>query len=369
VARPIFIHDFGEFVPTWPSKWATWSGDYDAALMGRIAEAFRFAMRRSASQTADLWTLLVGRHSEFIGLLRDGRLKEADDYLVDMCSTPLTHGFQQGDVTADALRTSEGSRRHVRTNDVDKLMALAAALRVIPVQNPEQGDASPWLRMPPDAILDLIEDKAGVRIAAPAFQGGLWALETRRGLLSARDFMAFYVARRIHDLVADRDARICEIGGGLGNLMFYLRTAGYRRLFLVDLPTIAALQAYFLAKNLGADALALAGEQATSAVTLACPADFPQGRYDLVVNVDSFPEMATAVAEDYLRKIRDSAHLFLSINQEALSARTGREGDVQERVGDMAQRVGGFRLVSRAPYWMRLGYVEEVYEVIHSTGQ
>ncbi len=89
----------------------------------------------------------------------------------------------------------------------------------------------------------------------------------------------------------------------------------------------------------------------------------------MVVNVDSFPEMNTKVMEGYLRKIQLSTSRLLSINQEAMYFRSRPDvDDIQERVGDVVDKIGDFRRLARFPFWMRKGYVEELYEPMPRLG-
>ncbi len=76
------------------------------------------------------------------------------------------------------------------------------------------------------------------------------------------------------------------------------------------------------------------------------------------------PEIIQATVEDYLRQIRrTSRRYFLSINQEG-GAFAGRPELRQIIVPQLAAAVGGFKRQARYPYWIRKGYVEEVYEVL-----
>ena len=83
----------------------------------------------------------------------------------------------------------------------------------------------------------------------------------------------------------------------------------------------------------------------------------------MVVNQDSFPEIERAFVVDYLRHIRRFAGRLLSINQEA-AAVAAADGRCQHVVSELVDSVGGFVRVSRVPYWLRRGYVEEIYEVV-----
>ena len=82
-------------------------------------------------------------------------------------------------------------------------------------------------------------------------------------------------------------------------------------------------------------------------------------RYDLVINQDSLPEMPPETAAMYISRIRTIAPLFYSINQEAAAPNTDefRQVIVPELVG----RDGGYQRLSRNLFWLRDGYVEEVY--------
>jgi hypothetical protein len=84
-------------------------------------------------------------------------------------------------------------------------------------------------------------------------------------------------------------------------------------------------------------------------------------RFDLVLNQDSFPEMAPATVRDYLVWIRSCAKRLLSINHESKPpyGRDLAHASVPEEIA----RVGGFELHDRYPYWLRRGYVVEVYGV------
>jgi hypothetical protein len=70
-----------------------------------------------------------------------------------------------------------------------------------------------------------------------------------------------------------------------------------------------------------------------------------------VLNVDSITEMDFQHAFDYVQKIRRCAARFLSINHEAnpFSAK------------DLLSKCGARTRALRYPYWLRKGYVEEIF--------
>ncbi len=85
------------------------------------------------------------------------------------------------------------------------------------------------------------------------------------------------------------------------------------------------------------------------------PIDFlsSEERFDLVVNVDSMPEMSIEFICDYFQKICSVSDTFLSINHE-FNAHT---------VANAAQSIARLERTARVPYWMRRGYVEELFRV------
>lgn len=346
---------------------------YDGLLLRRIATALARSLAQTAGASDDVWTGIVANHRHFVEMLSSGQLEAANDLLARMFATSLTYGFDQHGGAYDLLVTEPAHLRFVHQLAFDKLLSLAAYLRVVPLQNIEQGDFTPYLKASPDSLLEGIEAKIGVPIVAPPFHGGLYGIRTDHGLFSERSFSALYVALRVKELMAGIAApRVCEIGGGTGYVAYYCSMLGVTDYTIVDLPTVSAVQAYFLAKNLpgSSDQIVLAGEVDSTtggegSVKLMSGADFEAGprRFDLVVNVDSFPEMGGTVLRAYLGHIRSYARLLLSVNQEAMAARSAQPGDHQERVGDVIDRLGGFRRLTRFPSWVRPGYVEELYEM------
>jgi hypothetical protein len=154
-----------------------------------------------------------------------------------------------------------------------------------------------------------------------------------------------------------RGGRVGEIGAGLGRVAYYARCLGIADYTIVDVPIVNVI---------GPDRIVLCGEARphdTSSVVIAPAQSFGDaslGSFDLVLNQDSLPELGPTVAADYVRKIRGCAQRFLSINHEAETAiSASSRHQVVHRVVD---EVGGHRTIHRFPYWLRTGYVEELFE-------
>ena len=146
--------------------------------------------------------------------------------------------------------------------------------------------------------------------------------------------------------------RIVEIGPGLGRAAYYARKFGLSNYTTVDLPLGNIVQACFLSRALGEDAIALPGESAQiGQVRIETPSWFlaTEEKFDIVLNVNSMTEMSFDNANAYVEKIVAASCAFVSINHEINTFKTA---DLPALKGLSGQRF---------PYWMRKGYVEELY--------
>lgn len=111
------------------------------------------------------------------------------------------------------------------------------------------------------------------------------------------------------------------------------------------------LKATSSACTLGEDTVSFYGEKSSS-IRILPPTEFldASDRYDLVVNVDSLTEMGRDTAWSYCQAINTRANRFLSINHERNSL----------AVRDLCAEIG-MDLSARAPYWLRRGYLDEVF--------
>lgn len=205
-----------------------------------------------------------------------------------------------------------------------------------------------------ESLLERIDDAIGSSIQFPNPFAGEAGLATSRGVASYRAVQAIFQAWRIVELVdAKPGVRVLEIGAGLGRTAYYATKFGVSDYTIIDIPLSNVAQATFLGRTLGSDAITLFGEDGSGVRILPPPAFLDaDDRYDLIVNVDSLTELAPDVARSYAAAIKARAALFLSINHEY------RAFTVRELFSEI-----GVTASSRAPYWMRRGYVEEVFPV------
>lgn len=256
-----------------------------------------------------------------------------------------------------------GARQHARARDrgfakrlagwtYDKLVSLAEAVGVLPLENPENGRWGENALTDPAELFAGVEAALGADLAPPASVGGHLGIAVGRGIvLHMRMLDAIHAAWRLRQLAdtagLGNDARIAEIDGGAGLTAYYALRLGLTRYRLFDMPTMNAIQAYLLA-----------GAGPLQPEPLADFATQPPGSIDILFNADTLPGMEQGAAVAHLR---DAArigiqHVF-SINHEV--AAPG-----QTPVSDLLREAGGYRLAARHRHWLRAGYVEEHYLLV-----
>jgi len=238
---------------------------------------------------------------------------------------------------------------------VDALNSLAEAIgarrMIYPEMQPSDIGAHYADARTADQILDDIDNALGVEIVFPNPFPSELGLSTRRGIVGFRSVQAVYQAWRIAQ-IANHHAnfKVLEIGAGLGRTAYFAYQLGVRNYTIVDIPLTNAAQGYFLGRTIGPSQVCLYGEDSAAQLRILPSTALSRidEAYDLVVNVDSLTEMATEVAHDYWRFIREHSNALLSVNHE-VNPLTVRSLYADAR---------GVR-ATRFPYWMRRGYVEE----------
>jgi hypothetical protein len=320
--------------------------DDHGALVDRIIAAYARSVGVTP-QSDSFWD------NAFFGLKRDvhDALMAKDrvvvaDILRDPGRTDLFYGFENL-----ARSLAHGANYGGRDVHLD-LMLLSEAIGATRCRNPEYGE--PTALPDVESLVEILDDTLGSSLQFPNPFAGEVGLATSRGVASYRAVQAIFQAWRIVELVgAQPGARVLEIGAGLGRTAYYATQFGVTDYTIVDIPLSNVAQAAFLGRALGTDAIRLFGEEG-SGVRILPPPVFLEGddSYDLVVNVDSLTELAPDVARSYGEAIKARAALFLSINHEHQAF----------TVRDLFNQIG-LTAASRAPYWMRRGYVEEVFPV------
>jgi len=271
------------------------------------------------------------------------------DTLENMLWNKLTYGY--------ALTLSKNTIRN-----------LAIAVGAIRIENPRYTEINQsfnnlnYPELKDESIfneqaLKMIEKAIGFKISLPSFIGNWTTCPTSYGMISDRHCYYLWILKRIIELCPDKNSSIIEIGAGMGILGYYLDKVGYKDYTTIDLAHANAIQTYFLYKNLPERDIILSGDKNNpfdlkykNSLKLLHASDFkniPQHRFDIMINNDGLTEMLIEDAEKYVNS--DCTPMLLSINHE-----------INEfRVIDIFKPTKILKY--RYPFWLREGYVEELY--------
>ncbi|MDP2709979.1 MAG: putative sugar O-methyltransferase [Solirubrobacteraceae bacterium] len=348
---------------------------HDVAIAERLLAAHHAAGRSApalppAAQRDDLWTMIASRQGSFAAILQRGDAHELATYLCNVSRHDGSVGITQGDAEYARIVNDRSYREFVALMAKDKLVSLAEAVGALPIENPEQGPLGEPIHYEAAEIVERICACVGIDVTPPDVDGGLLKIDTGRGLFGERDANAIYTAHLLRETARDRQApRICEIGGGSGRVAYWSRRFGLTTYTLIDLPHVNVVQGYYALKSLPADEVSLYGEAPAGAAAGRlqilpdhATAELRTPLFDVVLNQDSFPEMNAATVEDYLGWIKVCCRgSLMSINHESKPP-YGRDM-VHVSVPEAIAVAGGFERVQRFSYWLRRGYVAELYRI------
>lgn len=326
----------------------------DAKLIERIIAFYQMATKSDLGDS--MWEVIFGsHHQEVHDALMDGDEKRTAEIYRYPGSSELFFGFDFLRRTCQQEFEQADVREVYAKLCLDGLVRFAESVKAIPLDNPETWALGAGVPYDVEVLLAKLS-KACWPLSVPNPFPDEHGLRTSRGILSYRVPQALYQAWRIKQLVKGMEnPRILEIGAGLGRTAYYAHELGIKDYTIVDIPLTATAQAYFLGRTHGEDQICLDGESRVNSsekIKIFTPQTFlgGDGKYDLIVNVDSLTEMDISTAKGYWQKIKKSTNLFLSINHETNPCR------VQDLIAEDLPNLD----VSRGVYWMRHGYVEEV---------
>ena len=333
--------------------------DEDRALARRIIAFYERATQATdpAGQRSAMWERSF---DSFQGPLV-AALKRQDEAAL----AELLHGFLRNQIVRGIDPGDSYTGRNWRIHCLKLLDALVSLAEQVGAAATESGQGKGGLALAEglEPLVRRIEEKIGIAIAAPNV-GGPYGLRVGPRLITMNSPEYVHAAWRLDQAVrrhCEGPVEVLEIGAGFGATAFYfLQLAEVARYTMVDLPEIAALQAYYLGKLLGPGKVSLDGEDIEASVRIIPPhslRDIPS--VDVVFNQDSLPEIPADAAREYIEWIRDRvAGIFFSYNHETLLA--GGQFAVTS-VPKLVSDIGGLERVSRDLCWSKPGYVEEIY--------
>ena len=233
----------------------------------------------------------------------------------------------------------------------DHVFRLGEALGVERVIRPSgnPGESGP-AAIDVETIIEKIEKRIGHKIVFHNPFDDEFGIATRFGLISYRSLLAIYQAWRLVRLGC---RSVLEIGAGMGRTIVFARSFAVEDYAVIDVPMTLVGQACFIAATLGEDAVHLVADKggATGRVRLLPPSRLGSLKqpFDVVLNVNSLTELDVEQARIYVQFVLAGSRRFISINHE-------------ENAFTVADLFSGKACdADRFPYWMRKGYVEEVF--------
>lgn len=350
------VEEFDTAVPVYACRTNGYASE-DTRLIQRIIASYQLAKKEHLGNS--MWQMFFEeRHKKIHDAFINGNFKLCASILREPRKSDLFYGFDN--LCVSILPDIIGPESLVisATSCLDSLVRLGEAISAIKIDNPEvyifPSSIRKWYA---SEVLMKIEDKLGMQIYFPnpyRDEIGIW---TEHGTISHHATWALYQAYIISEhLKGIENPKVLEVGAGLGRTAYYARMFGISNYTIVDIPITNLSQAYFLGKVLGENEIALLGEkQGENKIKILTPDQFLNGDrqyYDLIINVDSLTEMDQTTMQAYIEKISHSTPLFISINHEWN----------KHTVNEYVTQCYNLNSVDRKPYWMRTGYIEEVFK-------
>ena len=313
-------------------------------MIRRIIAAYHRAIAVEPPSPGSMWgTGLQDIKSDVHSALMGGDPVECQRMLDHPEQNNLLYGFE---AIAASLPATPPNAAGACVRAQATLNRLCEAVGAIRLHNPE---AEPVRRdVPADDALSALAC-VGLSPIFPNPYAGEMGLPTSKGLASETALRAVYNAWRLKRF---SPVRVAEIGAGLGRTAFYAWNMGMRRYSIFDIPLTLAAQAWWLSRVLGPDAICLFGENQPNlqCIRLLPPVAFLSrpDHYDVVMNVDSWPEMAPETAKAYVQAAEKRARVVWSVNHEFNPVRVWDLWTEQQAI-------------DRRPYALRTGYSDETY--------
>ncbi|WP_417385601.1 putative sugar O-methyltransferase [Gimesia sp.] len=318
-----------------------------------LEDEHKSSLRREGE---DVWTELIRNElPDLMAMVENRKAKELADYLMNFGQSFVWFG---GITTCLDGYNKNLDPKQVALTYLDKLICFSESIGLSRFESPEHG---PWgnnLHENLAELVDEIEKHLGISIAPPLGIIHTDGLQINENLFHYRHINGLYCGTRIADLRTDH-GKVCEFGGGLGITAMYARRLGVTDYTMLDLPITCLLAGHYLLHAVGLDSVALYGETMREDVIKILPfwecLNLPDKSYSLTINQDSFPELAENLITEYLNQIkRITTDRFLSINHESFYPKT---------VANFIKQNSGYQRLYRGKYWVREGYLEEVYDI------
>ncbi|CAN5284071.1 hypothetical protein BH09BAC2_BH09BAC2_02940 [soil metagenome] len=330
----------------------------DSKLIIRLINLYKTCNENFDGNKDSMWSEIF---MKLQGDIHEAFISENKDKIKDILRNPsnynVFYGFENS--CKDLLIINRLEDKLEPEMTMDGLITLCEAVGVINVSNPESLRIRSSINA--DKALELLEKEFGFSLNFPNPFKDEYGIETKKGILSYRAVQGIYQAWRIFKILEKTpNPAVIEIGGGLGRTAYFARQFGIKNYTIVDIPMSSLAQGNFLGRVLPEESISMMEKEDTnldSKIKLIHPKLYYSSgvHYDLTVNVDSLTELEINIAENYLKKIIENSSYFLSINHEHNSF----------SVNSISDKHPNLQKLLRFPYWLRKGYVEELFNINH----
>lgn len=349
--------------------------ELDLVIVSRLIKFWNSSQESQASADLEdsLWNEIQSGQTELHELMLKGNLEKIYSYLISSPTQSICNGVLQGNNETKMLKINRRYRNLQSRITINRFVSLLEGVgKGFLVQNPEQGGWGIKKDFHFDEALNNLDEEFGFTVRAPIIYDGLLQTSIGNRNFNQVDIMALNASLQIRNVLrSSRSKTIIEIGAGSGTTAYWCNRLDLGPIQIIDLPHVAVLQAFYLLKVLPSASILLYGETKVPEepdITIYphwAFSELPRNSPALVFNQDSFAEMSVAVVQKYLRWIIDiNATYLLSINHES-AATYSAVLTKQVNLSSLIQTELAFKSISRHPNWVRLGYVNQLWELSH----
>jgi hypothetical protein len=271
----------------------------------------------------------------------------------------LHYGF--GDISHNAINNHRVADFYIDKTVYDTVFRICCSLDIEPY--PETYHFHNFNYKKLDEMLENIFKKLGKKSNFPNIFIGEFGLKSKFGIVSFAPIQQMYHAIKVLEFTKtlNKEARVMEIGAGLGLSAYHARNFGIKDYTILDLSLGSLSQSFFFSSTIGEDNIIIGDEVLNYKDTdedfknklkliPSTSSELVPDNIDLVINCDSITEMSKEDAISYVNLAAKKSRYFLSLNHD----------NNKFKISDIFSNTP-FERVYRVPTWYRSGYIEELY--------
>lgn len=332
------------------------------SFIERVQTCFAHAAELECKENKTIWEFHESQNKDFIEALLSKSPDRVRPFVNNLYGGTLMSGMAHTQSFVVGRKTTyPGFYFSVRVKDA--LLSLGEAIGILsPTSNQQTNwnEYFDYLDQDYEKLIEKIENALGYSIETPLIGNPPVAVIGNK-MYNPDTIRHAYMTVLFSRLEIPKASSIIEIGGGYGCVARFAQLSGFESWTIIDLPYVNAIQMLWLGATVGPENVSGIGEEPSKIhiIPNSCKKFLSDNQFNLALNMDSLPEIPNMEAAEYLAHVSSNANFFISVNQEAKNKPRG--GTTQNSVSEMMSKYP-MKLVSRHPYWMEQGYIEEVYK-------